>query len=30
MKSMGIQDVSALFGGFGAWTNMGYPTQQGR
>jgi rhodanese-related sulfurtransferase len=29
MKNKGINDVSALFGGFDAWTKLGYPTQQG-
>jgi 3-mercaptopyruvate sulfurtransferase SseA len=28
MKSKGIENVSALYGGFHAWESNGYPTEK--
>jgi len=30
MKQAGINNVSALYGGFDAWKGLGYPVQSGR
>jgi 3-mercaptopyruvate sulfurtransferase SseA len=29
MKNRGVTNVSALYGGFDAWRNLGYPTETG-